>query len=182
MKHSSFYRIFIQCVCLLLFLPTVLAETAYRGAVGEWELSLRGSNTLRSLLGGSKQRSYQLSLCDDGTFCMQSTDSRPVHGHWKVLRNPYCLTDRHYHQVLLKTLPQVKEKHVVICQGSCRMRRNRLTHGTWVWKEDELGETNRWKHLRRRFLPRKVVASFSGRKTDDEASSVGWEDLEYFGY
>ena len=58
----------------------------------------------------------ELTLSQNGTFTLQpSVDggddelTLPLKGHWLVRPNPYCITDRHYDELCLLSLPKVKQ-------------------------------------------------------------------------
>jgi len=172
----------------------IFPKTSLRSP-GNQDFSVR-----RHLWGSSMDCS--LSVCEDGTFVMtpanasgSSASSIPrkslrldLRGNWKVFSNPYCITDRFYDQLTLRSFPRraissSSRSSNVILDLSCRMwgrhvnskrlgRKGLMTHGTLVWKESK----------KSRFPPRRIVASFSAKRVSIEPSHVGWEDVEFFGY
>jgi hypothetical protein len=144
-----------------------------------------------------------LSMCPDGTFVLKpkvvgrhAEQGRLVmRGHWDVLANPYCITDRFYDQLQLKSLPRAalvsteagSRQAYGSVDLSCRVwgrhvrskmlgRRAWMTHGTLLWKDDGLTSVKSPARTRR------VLASFSAKRTQRESSIPGWEDQEVYGY
>ncbi|CAJ1942834.1 unnamed protein product [Cylindrotheca closterium] len=209
-------------VVLLLFCSRCASSTSaqvlgsHQLAVGEWRVTLRGRfdptsifpKTLSNLpseivarrgLWGSRVLDCTFSMSDDGTFCLrpeQSNDNHlPVRGRWNVLSNPYCITDRFYDQLTLKSHPR---QHIVNADGEedavidsitavnvyARMwghysrnkpGRGKLSHGSLTVSAEES------KHERRRW-PVKQSISFSAVKKSSQSKEKDWEDQEYFGY
>jgi hypothetical protein len=153
-----------------------------------------------------------LSICEDGTFVLQPTQIKikdhhrrlllPVRGQWNVLENPYCITDRFYDQLTLKSYPRVETTarsrlplQSLNLDFSCRLvgkhakselvgRKGRMTHGTLVWKQHKQHQqqhNKRW-HFNVLPKPKPVVASFSAKRSAQDPEHEGWEDQEYFGY
>ena len=143
-----------------------------------------------------------LSLCQDGTFVLtpaateslsssssskQAPTRLALQGQWNVLSNPYCITDRFYDQLQLKSYLRATKRGSARSAGgrihlSCRVwgrfaksktigRKGCMTHGTLVWKDDNISSR-----------PRRIVASFSAKRKANEPSHQGWEDQAYFGY
>lgn len=159
-----------------------------------------------------------LSLCSDGTFLLRpkgvenGSGRLPMRGHWDVLSNPYCITDRFYDQLRLKSLPRgvslassstgETDKVVLPCSGtmdlSCRVwgrhvrsqtvgRKGSITHGTVLWKEEvntekEEDGSSRTKASSILSARRSVLASFSAIRRHRESTIQGWEDQAIFGY
>ena len=199
-------------------------------AVGEWDVTLRGgwwfnpshifphnSTGERStcILSSKKWRPWgstfdcSLSVCADGTFVLTPVAKNhhhhhhrlPLCGQWKVLSNPYCITDRFYDQLVLESYPRVETKqhnHIplqsVELAMSCRMwgkyasnkrflfqrswrrPRGRMTHGTLLVSKRAIPnrKMQRW--------GRPILASFSAFRSNDIPNHDGWEDEAYFGY
>jgi hypothetical protein len=103
-------------------------------AIGKWKLSLRrrdrslfetiifpsvdgGTQSLSNCIQKRKRRlDCELTLSQNGTFTLQpSVDggdnelTLPLKGHWLVRPNPYCITDRHYDELCLLSLPKVRQ-------------------------------------------------------------------------
>ena len=121
-----------------------------------------------------------------------------LRGSWNVLANPYCVTDRYYDQVSLRSYPRQKTTTTQNEHGShqvspafqlvlnCRMwgrhkrlsRRKqgtyRMTHGTLVCKERNVPW---WKHF-----GRPLVGSFSAVRSSNQPKHQGWLDEEELGY
>lgn len=170
-----------------------------------------GDLSFRRRLWGTSM-DCSLSLCQDGTFVLSpgKTSSAPelvrggstrniapritgrldMRGNWKVLANPYCITDRFYDQLTLRSYPRAVVRSASWPSPSgtmnlcCRVwgrhnqsdtigRSGRMTHGTLVWKENK---------PKRVFPSRRIVASFSARRSSNEPSQGGWEDEVFFGY
>eukprot|EP00980_Cylindrotheca_fusiformis_P023606 scaffold10671_cov131-Cylindrotheca_fusiformis.AAC.4 len=187
--------------------------------VGEWNVTLRGgwhfdpSSIFPTEKAPSSSRVQQedkvvkrrfwgskidctCSICDDGTFYLTplvpAPSSKPLalRGRWKVLSNPYCITDRFYDQVAMHSYPRqlVKEGEILDEMKfslTCRLwgrysregkrRRGRLTHGSLCVSHES--KKSRWK------LPtRPVLASFSASQFSREPIKEGWEDKAFFGY
>lgn len=192
--------------------------SSHQLAVGEWNVTLRGgwlfdpTNIFPNTPGIKLKRrpwgstlDCTCSLCDDGTFCLKplnkenSNEPLMIRGEWEILSNPYCITDRFYDQITMKSYPR---KEISLAGGKtlrslqfsfhCRMwgryskgtirtRRGRMTHGTLVAatlpsKEDGTILLPWWK----RFRP--ISASFSAFRNSYEPSQEGWADKTYFGY
>lgn len=201
---------------LTLFSLAVQAKNwnAQELAVGEWEVTLMGGWFFdpSSIFPRQSLRDHDrlpikrkpwgssldcsLSLCQDGTFVLTpkkgSTSRRlAIRGHWDVLSNPYCITDRFYDQLRLKSYPRkalnAQHKKGISLVGSwdlnCRVwgrhnksitlgRKGWMTHGALVWKDAK-------KTL---LHPRRIVASFSAKRVDHQPQHDGWEDQEFFRY
>jgi hypothetical protein len=142
-----------------------------------------------------------LSVCPDGTFVLtplQKTVNRlPLSGQWKLLTNPYCITDRFYDKLVLQSYPRVEASRnntplqSVELDLSCRMwgkysngglfrgwrPTGRMTHGTLVCKKSIPNQkAPRWR------MGRPILASFSALRSSHEPTRDGWEDEKYFGY
>jgi len=74
---------------------------------------------LRSTLKKARQKRLEceLLLKTDGTFILSppcslngfgSVKRVPLEGRWKIRRNPYCVTDRHYDELTLVSYPKVR--------------------------------------------------------------------------
>lgn len=151
-----------------------------------------------------------LSVCQDGTFVLAPGKASPtmlpmnknavstkhskrgrldLRGHWNVLSNPYCITDRFYDQLTLKSYSRATTTSTSSWRSGsmdlcCRLwgrhaksdtmgRKGWMTHGTLVWKEH---------NKKNPFRPRRIVASFSAKRLSHEPTQGGWEDEEFFGY
>lgn len=134
------------------------------------------------------------SICDDGTFYLTPVDAPSdilaLRGRWKVLSNPYCITDRFYDQLTMHSYPRERTKQGIgvdtmeFCLN-CRLwgrysrqdkvRRGRLTHGSLTISRSS-------KSSRSKLPNRSLLASFSAFRSSRESTKAGWEDKEYFGY
>jgi hypothetical protein len=213
---------------------------AHELIIGEWDLVLKGGwlfsphrifpkcssttngegkhlNVHRRPWGSSLDCS--LSLCPDGTFVLkpkensshdQESGRLEMRGHWDVLANPYCITDRFYDQLQLRSLPRATQASatvaaaadtksqsegaagsVVVVDLSCRVwgrhvksetmgRKGWMTHGTLLWKDG--GWTNVTSSSLSSSPSRRVLASFSAKRTHREPSQLGFVDEKVFGY
>lgn len=146
----------------------------------DWKLRLRVSNKMaRQALGltgsaNKRRHSCQLSLHRNGTFALRDygeTSQFVVRGVWELGRNPYCPTDRFYHDLLLDSYPRVLIDHhnnggsaAVQCsrfQAKCRIyatsnrNRMRIRHGCVLMKQSWPHSSGGWWRNNRR-----VVGSF----------------------
>jgi hypothetical protein len=134
--------------------------------------------------------------CKDGTEEVPlSLQHLPVRGTWELFPNPYCITDRYYDQLTLKSYPRVKKRgdneilqtaqmrldcHVCGRYGSGAVRKflgkpvgrigSRMNQGTLVWEIQQDGQRKEKK------LPwwrkRRVCATFTGRPIEKEEKST----------
>lgn len=184
--------------------------------VGEWKVELRGgwffdpykifprtstrcnSKLLTQRRPWGSNLECNLSICPDGTFVMMPSIGAknfpknyrlPLRGEWNVLGNPYCITDRFYDQLQLRSYPRAatsKRRGETINSGSleisCRVwgrfaksneigRKGNMSHGALVWKADQSLK-----------FPRRILASFKAKRCANDPRIDGWEDQEYFGY
>ena len=158
-----------------------------------------------------------LSLCPDGTFVLKpkedSSDSEDhddtgrlaMRGHWDVLANPYCITDRFYDQLQLRSLPRATpgssatasdtrfHSQCAVMDLSCRVwgrhvksdtlgRKAWMTHGALLWKDMDRTNVTSSSSLLSSSPRRRVLGSFSGKRTHRETSMLGFEDQKVFGY
>ncbi len=217
-KNAAMSRTLFGLFISLLVSAQAKIWNAQELAIGEWDVTLKGGwffdpssifpkQSMREVDHLPIQRQLwgstlvcSLSLCQDGTFvltprtCTGTRISRRlgVRGQWNVLSNPYCITDRFYDQLKLKSYPRAtlvnKNMRGIPRSGSwdlsCRVwgrhtksqhvgRTGRMTHGSLVWKDG---------NKRSLFRPRRVVASFSAKRAGHQPHHEGWEDQEFFGY
>ncbi len=105
-----------------------------------------------------------------------------LRGSWNVLCNPYCVTDRFYDTLSLKSYPRQQHaeeafQFVLNCRMWGRHKRQcsyKMTHGTMVSKDQS---TPWWKHF-----GRPIVASFSAVRCSSKPKHTGWIDQRKFGY
>lgn len=165
-------------------------------SIGDWDVTLKGRSVAEVFSVSQKKSRLQckLSIHTNGTFSLRPDilgDEVPVHGQWKLLKNPYCATDRFYDSLCLTS------KRRILCDRSkpddivrsiqlqihCRLsghfnsgglfRRNtaRLSHGL-VLVDD-------------RAKRRKVLASFRSKRKRplDRAHADEYDDdSEPYGY
>jgi hypothetical protein len=173
----------------LLSISALATLTALEQALGDWDLMIK---TTRSNLYGepvakaifpsssvTKRRlPCRLTLFPNGNFTIvpEGKDGMPINGRWELGRNPYCLTDRFYDDLLLESYPRSLKRSGdgevlkrVSFQFKCRIygrycgherRLGRINHGILL-RKDQLGSVPRtlfgwWKQ-------RPVCASFTGR-------------------
>lgn len=126
-----------------------------------------------------------------------SIKHQPLRGEWYLTPNPYCVTDRHYDELLLVSEPRMRRRSKMIekarvelrCQvwgrygaGAVRKRiglkhgriRGRMTHGTIVIVKENVEEGIGSVKKGKRFpTTRDVVGTFGGRAIVDTESLGG---------
>ena len=154
-----------------------------------------------SSTNGAEERKPTKGTIADSGKRTESAGVPIIRGSWNVLANPYCLTDRIYDQISLRSYPLQEiaangaEKNIlqtVQLTAYCRLwgRHNRqvsrqvtggkgnccgkMTRGTLVWREYDVPW---WKRLHR-----PVLASFSAIRSSEEPIHEGWTDKDCFGY
>ncbi|KAL3826741.1 hypothetical protein ACHAXA_009350 [Cyclostephanos tholiformis] len=161
------------------------------GADGDYDRNEKGAPDAKGHEGHS----------DDSTpspHCRRATiKHRPLRGEWYLTPNPYCVTDRHYDELLLVSETRMRRRSDVIERARVEMRcqvwgrygagairrkiglkhgriRGRMNHGTIVivreGEDDGIGSEKRGKKIP---ITREVVGTFAGRAIVDSESSGG---------
>jgi len=167
-----------------------------RSAAGEIE-------SFSSKWGFSKGYDCRLSVFSNGTFEMspqenldntqESTSSiLLLHGRWKLRRNPYCVTDRFYDELLLTSYPRIQRNATELLQKvqltlQCRLHghytngglwkklrgnryaRGRLSRGTVLWEQKDKKDEPWWKR-------KKIKASFSAARRIEDLKDMDDEE------
>ena len=119
-------------------------------AVGEWDIALKGNwwmdpaqifpvssteeiqpslRVKRSLWGSTME--CKLSLAADGTFMLIPKDDPSgnfaIKGQWTCYTNPYCVTDRFYDQLSLRSYPREKITTLVYDENNDNLKRSTTT-------------------------------------------------------
>jgi len=166
-----------------------------------------------------------LSLYQDGTFLLQPKEKSTndydekkqeqhliVRGYWDVLSNPYCITDRFYDQLSLRSLPRSRtlgstqsglhhhhhhhhRNYESVLELSCRVwgrhvrsktlgRKAWMTHGTLMWKDGDSSSSSSSasSRIKSNRGDRRILAAFSAKRTHRETDQLGFEDQYVFGY
>jgi hypothetical protein len=210
----------LTLIATLITIGNSKVWNAHELLIGEWDLDLHGGCFFsphrifpRTTFGEGQHLSVQrrpwgsslscsLSLCPDGTFllrpkecpCDGAQDLLLMRGHWDVLSNPYCITDRFYDQLQLRSLPRAtcvateagSSPKAGAADLSCRVwgrymgsetlgRQGWMTHGTLVWRNGDRTSV-------KASAPKRVLASFTAKRSQREPKIHGWEDQEVFGY
>ena len=210
-------KLLLACYC---FAPFTSAQVlgSHQLAAGEWKVQLRGrfdpttvfprteSNLPSEIvprrgLFGTNVLDCICSLSDDGTFLLRPEQSNQnnhlaVRGRWKVMSNPYCITDRFYDQLTMNSYPRqhIMKKNdgeTIIDSitavkiharlwgrysrnkpGRCR---GKLSHGSLMVSCEKANQTRPW------WLPKQSI-EFSAVRIMPRSSEEDWEDKKYFGY
>ena len=224
MRYITIFLLFVLVNC---YLVRGRVLSSHQLAVGEWNVTLRGGllfdphqifpvqtrfpeqqPTVKQL--NIKRRPWgssidcTCSLCDDGTFCLtplsdDNSSHLPLRGEWEILSNPYCITDRFYDQVSMRSYPRQEIElnggkvlsslemtfHCRMwgrySKGTIKSRRGKMTHGTMAILSSSNSENaSSNKPWWRRNRP--ILASFSAFRNSHEPTHEGLQDKVYFGY
>lgn len=167
------------------------------------ETKYTDGNPLSEKIEEYRTASHDLVVKTEDRKEVTSSGLLDLRGSWNVVANPYCVTDRYYDNVSLRSYPRqkiaklkgkkssapAKEKVLLSNELSlnCRMwgrysrqngkrgtQRYRMTHGTLVCRDHCIPW---WKKF---FRP--VVGSFSAIRSSSIPKHEGWIDKEQFGY
>jgi len=129
-----------------------------------------------------------------------SINHQPLRGEWYLTPNPYCVTDRHYDELLLVSEPRMRRRSNIIekarvelrCQvwgrygaGAVRKKiglkhgriRGRMNHGTIVIVKEDVEDGIGSERKGRKFpTTREVVGTFGGNAIVDIQSLGGDRD------
>mmetsp|Transcript_1975 Transcript_1975/g.2767 ORF Transcript_1975/g.2767 Transcript_1975/m.2767 type:complete len:186 (+) Transcript_1975:104-661(+) len=175
----------------ILFVISISSDAlpGHHDPLVDWDINI---HTKRGKLGGEPiyhavfpsessaqkaRRSFdcRLALHQNKTFSLTPKDTTimPIHGRWKLGKNPYCPTDRFYDDLLLTSYPRVQKRQDielqrVVFQFKCRIygryydeQRAKISHGTLLWKDKSSKDEK--KSLRNRWEKSRVCATFLGR-------------------
>lgn len=145
-----------------------------------------------SLVDETNEKNYSISnITPDKIEASSNTMKyQPLRGEWFLTPNPYCVTDRHYDELLLVSDPRIRRSNTVEkarvelrCQvwgrygaGAVRRKlgmkhgrvRGRMTHGSIVivkQQSSDVHEIGRGKSSTA--TTREVVGTFAGRAVDN---------------
>jgi hypothetical protein len=138
-----------------------------------------------------------LSICQDGTFVLSPTNKDSLdrrlalRGQWKILSNPYCVTDRFYDQLTLESYPRIEVQNEVPLRSvqlslsgrmwgryakSRRRMNGRITHGAMICKQQGIAKKQFFR------IGRPIWASFSACRSSRVPAVEGRDDKRFFGY
>jgi hypothetical protein len=196
---------------LQLLFPELLPFERRSTLVDEHSIESQAHTTTQSvrfvscILNLEKNGKFSLSLVEESNEKNFTPDKieesssntmkyQPLKGEWFLTPNPYCVTDRHYDELLLVSEPRIRRSNTVEkarvelrCQvwgrygaGAVRRKlgmkhgrvRGRMTHGSIVivkQQSSDVHEIGRGKERKKSSTAttREVVGTFAGRAVDN---------------